>query len=116
MAGIRRDTELRRMIKALEGRIEHLADEAGAIEAGSVDTRRKYDADDAYLGRDETSKINFNWAVAYWKEVREAEKRLDDLRAELRALLEADQARPLLVEIVFDGPEAAPEPPEDSGE
>ena len=116
MAGIRRDTELRRMIKALAQRIDHLQAKAQQVETATTDIKKKFDADDAFLGREEVTRAQFSVAVSYWKEVREAEKRLDDLRAELREVLEADQGRPLLVEIVFDGPEAAAEPPEDGGE
>ena len=39
--------------------------------------------------------------MAYWKEVREADKRLDDLRTQLRVLEDAALGEPIEVRITF---------------
>ena len=97
--------ELRQEIERVVARIAHLDAEARQTEAGSVEWKEKYDADKTtLLGYERTLKVSPSSAVAYWKEVRETEKRLDDLRADLRRLTDGS---PTLVEVhvSFDGPE-----------
>lgn len=96
---------LHEQIAAIEGRVAYLEEQARAVAAGTVEIRRKFDEDDAYRGRDEVTKPQPNAAVAYWKEIRETEKRLDDKRAELRALERSGAGEPVNVVVHFDGPE-----------
>ena len=96
---------LRGVIAGIESRLAYLEQEARAVAAGTVEIRRKFDEDKAYRGHDEVTKPQPNAAVAYWKEIREPEKRLDDKRAELRALERTGAGGPLDVHIHFDGPE-----------
>ena len=96
---------LRTEIAAIESRLAHLEEQARGVAAGTVEIRRKYDEEDAYRGRDEVTKPQPNAAVAYWKEIRETEKRLDDKRAELRALERSGAGEPVNVVVHFDGPE-----------
>ena len=96
---------LHEQIAAIEGRVAYLEEQARAGAAGTVEIRRKFDEDDAYRGRDEVTKPQPNAAVAYWKEIRETEKRLDDKRAELRALERSGAGEPVNVVVHFDGPE-----------
>lgn len=97
--------ELKAEITKVAARIAHLGERARGIEHGDVEVRHKYDAEDALVGRDETTKVHHNSAVAYWKEVRESEKRLDGLRAELRELTAAAACQRIDVHIHL---EAAP--------
>jgi chromosome segregation ATPase len=97
--------ELRVEIERVVARIAHLDSEARATEAGTVEWKEKLDADKTtLLGYERTLKVSPSSAVAYWKEVRETEKRLDDLRADLRRLTDGS---PMLVEVrvTFDGPQ-----------
>jgi len=92
---------LRAEIARLAGRIGHLTGRAQAIEQGDTDEREKFDPEGALLGIERTSRVNHNSAVAYWKEVREADKRLDDLRTQLRVLEDAALGEPIEVHITF---------------
>ena len=96
---------LRAEVAAVESRLAYLEQEARSVAAGTVEVRRKYDEDETYRGRDEVTKPQPNAAVAYWKEIRETEKRLDDKRAELRALERSGAGEPVSVVVHFDGPE-----------
>jgi chaperonin cofactor prefoldin len=97
--------ELEQEIERLTARIAHLAAQAERIEAGSVKAKEKFDPDGTLVSREEMTEVSHNSAVAYWKEVREAEKRLDELQAELRALIESELGQPLEVCVEYDGPE-----------
>jgi len=96
---------LHRAIGGLVARVRHLVREAKGLEAGKVETRKKFDQDNTYTGREEVLKFQPGAAVAYWKEVRETEKRLDEKRAALRALEASGEGEPVRVEVSFDGPE-----------
>ena len=97
--------QLRTEAAALESRVAYLEKQARDVAAGTTEIRRKFDEDDAYRGRDEVTKPQPNAAVAYWKELRETEKRLDGKRAELRALERWGGTEPVSVVIHFDGPD-----------
>jgi len=97
--------KLRAEIAAIEGRLAYLEDQARAVAAGTTEVRRKYDEEDVYRGRDEVTRPQPNAAVAYWKEIRETEKRLNGKRAELRALETGGAGEPVNVHVHFDGPE-----------
>ena len=96
---------LREEIARLEERIAHLDSQARKAEAVTVEERHKFDAENTFTGREETHKVNFSNAVSYWREVREAEKRLDDLCAELEGLVAGDRPKPVDVNVRFDPPE-----------
>lgn len=112
---MKRTTEVRRAIKTLAERVAHLVAKAHQVEAGtdewSAKTRRGEE-----LERTETHKLNYAESVAYWREARENEKRLDELRSELRALEARAAGEPIEVHVEFDGaPEPAAEHPAAGG-
>ena len=99
--------QLEREIATLRDRIAHLGEQADAVETGVVDWRKKRNGDDALVSSEEGLKFNFSAAVSYWKEIRETEKRLDDLRARLRELRERGDLKALHVVVQFEGPDDA---------
>jgi chromosome segregation ATPase len=96
--------ELTAEIAAVEARRAHLAEQARATEAGDTDVKEKQDPDGTVTAVEKTHKVSHNHAVAYWKEVRETEKRLDDLRAELRRLRAGGAGEAMNVFIHHDAP------------
>jgi hypothetical protein len=96
--------QLRQEIERVVARIAHLDAEARRTESGGVEWKEKYDADKTtLLGYERTLKTSPSSAVSYWKEIRETEKRLDDLRADLRRLTDGSP-QVIEVHVSFDGP------------
>ncbi len=102
--------ELTAEIASVEARRAHLAEQARATEDGDTDVKEKQDPDGTVTAVETTHKVNHNHAVAYWKEVRETEKRLDDLRAELRRLRAGGAGEAMNVFIHHDAPPETAEP------
>ena len=100
-----RKAELRKQIRELRQRIDRMIAQAKGVEDGKTEVKKKFDENEDFEGRDETLKYQPAAAVGYWREVREHDKRLDDLRAELRALERSAAGEPINVNIRFDGPE-----------
>ena len=97
--------ELTAEIARLVARLERLETQVREVEDGKVELREKFDDERNFTGCEEATKSQPSAAVAYWKEIRETEKRLDELRADLRKLEGRDGGEPLRVEIHFDGPD-----------
>jgi len=95
--------ELRTEITGLEARVAHLAEQAKVCERGRLITKTR--TKDGETTEEESLQWQPSPAVAYWKELRETEKRLDDKRAELRALERSGAGEPVNVVVHFDGPE-----------
>jgi chromosome segregation ATPase len=98
--------ELRAEITKVAARIAHLDTEARQVETGEVERKRKFDPDGSLLGHEESESVHHSEAVGYWREVRESEKRLDELRAELARLTDAQATHAVEVHMHFDGPPA----------
>ena len=94
---------LRDEIAGLEARVAHLAEQAKVCERGRLITKTR--TKDGETVEEESLQWQPSPAVAYWKELRETEKRLDDKRAELRALERSGAGEPVNVVVHFDGPE-----------
>ena len=100
-----RAEELHKEIEGLEARLAHLEAEARRVEEGKVEESEKLDDQGDYAGGQKSQKLQPSAAVAYWKEIRETEKRLDEKRAALRAVERWAGAEPVRIDIVFDGPD-----------
>ena len=74
---------------------------------GQTDVKERSDAEGKLLYREETLKFQPSAAVGYWKELREQEVRLDNLREKLRSLDEMGAGSTLNVVIHWEGPEEA---------
>jgi predicted RNase H-like nuclease (RuvC/YqgF family) len=95
--------QLRAEVARLEARVAHLAEQAKVCEHGRLiaKTRTK----DGEVTEEESLQWQPSPAVAYWKEIRETEKRLDDKHAELDALERTGAGQPVHVVVHFDGPQ-----------
>jgi len=102
-----RKDELRAEVAKVATRVEHMIAEATGVEKGQTDEKRRFEGEDELRGRDETLKFQPSAAVGYWREVREQETRLGDLRKELRGLEDLGAGDALHVFIHFDGPREA---------
>jgi len=91
-------------IEKLVARLVRLETQVREVEDGKVEVRNKFDKDHNFTGCDEVTKSQPSAAVAYWKEIRETERRLDERRADLRTLQEHNTSEAMRVEVHFDGP------------
>ncbi len=94
--------DLKKDIERLRRRIIRLGGRAVRVEKGETEEKEKTDKAGEFAGGERNRRTHHNSAVAYWKEVRETEKRLDEKRAELRALLQSDKPDGIEVRVVFD--------------
>ena len=95
--------ELREEIAGLRARVAHLVEQARVCEVGRMIPRvRRKDGAEV---EEETLSWQPSPAVAYWKEIRETEKRLDEKQGELRALERSGAGEPVNVVVHFDGPD-----------